>query len=88
MFKTIIRAMFVGKKALEIAGEMPNLKAPTMGGKVFWTTLIERGSLKLQKNVFTGHCRILDEKDERLAWGNENEMRGRFVDYEDGNSGN
>ena len=83
MLKTIIRAMFVGKKVIDIAGEMPNVKAPTMGGKVFWTTLIERGGLKLQKNIFTGHCRILDENDERIAWGSESEMRRRFVDYED-----
>lgn len=83
MLNTIIKAILVGRKAIEMVGEMPNIKAPTMGGKVLWTTLIERGGLKLQKNVFTGHCRVLGANNERITWGSESEMRRRLVDYDD-----
>ena len=82
MLNTIIKAVLVGKKAIDIAGEMPNIKASTMGGKLFWITLIGRGGHKLQKNIFTGHCRILNDNNERIAWGGEVELRRRFVDYE------
>lgn len=58
--------------------EPPNIKFPTMGGEVFWDDLDSRGGYRLQQNKVTGHCRILDDNDERVAWGNEAEMRAEF----------
>ena len=49
--------------------EMPNIPFPTMGGHVFWNTIASRGGYKLQQNMFTGHARILDSDDVRIAWG-------------------
>ncbi|MEZ7892788.1 MAG: hypothetical protein QMC67_13680 [Candidatus Wallbacteria bacterium] len=66
---------------IDIIGDMPNIQTQTMGGKVFWTTLAEKSGYKLQKNTFTGHCRILNECDERIAWGSEFEMRRQFIMY-------
>lgn len=55
----------------DLIGEMPNIKTPTMGGKYFWNTLAELSGYKLQKNKITNHCRIIDENNERIAWGSE-----------------
>lgn len=81
MLKTIIKAMLIGRKVIETAGEMPNLKAPTMGGKVFWHDLETKDGYRLQKNVFSGHCRILNANNERTSWGSEGELRRRLDDY-------
>jgi len=83
LLKTIIKAMLVGRNVVEMAGEMPNIKAPTMGGKVFWHDLESKNGYRLQKNVFSGHCRILNDNNERIAWGGEGELRRRFVECED-----
>lgn len=38
----------------------------TMGGKIWWKTLEEKGSFKLQQNIVSQHYRILDQFDRRL----------------------
>lgn len=58
--------------------ERPNIKFPTMGGEVFWDDLDSRGGYRLQQNKVTGHCRILDDNDERVAWGDEGQMRAEL----------
>lgn len=56
------------KKLITLFGNY-NIETSTMGGKVFWNTLIESNGYKLQQNKITGLCRILDDKDHRKAWG-------------------
>jgi len=46
-----------------------NLTSPTGGGKQFWTDYFVYGQWRIQQNVFTGHCRLLDDQDFRRAWG-------------------
>ena len=58
----------------DLIGEMPNIEFPTLGGHFFWDTLAEQQGHKLQKNKLTGHCRILDPEDMRIAWGSEAEL--------------
>lgn len=53
---------------------MPNIPFPTMGGHVFWSDLAKVKGWRLQKNMFTGHCRILDPDDVRRAWGGESAL--------------
>lgn len=53
---------------------MPNIPFPTLGGHVFWNDLANVKGWKLQKNMITGLCRILDPDDVRRAWGGEDEM--------------
>jgi pimeloyl-ACP methyl ester carboxylesterase len=48
---------------------MFNIKAPTLGGKQFWTDHAWRRGWKIQNNVITGHFRLLNEKNVRYAWG-------------------
>lgn len=53
---------------------MPNIPFPTMGGHVFWNELANVNGWRLQKNMVTGHCRILDPDDVRRAWGGEDAL--------------
>ncbi len=57
---------------------MPNIPFPTMGGKVFWNELAECDGWRLQKNMLTGHCRILNPDDIRVAWGGEDALMRLF----------
>lgn len=57
---------------------MPNIPFPTMGGNVFWNELAECNGWRLQKNMFTQHCRILDPSDVRRAWGGDDAMERLF----------
>ena len=60
------------------SGEIPNIPFPTGGGTVFWENLVIRGGYSLQRHRIDGHCRILDEKNIRVAWGNEGAMRAKM----------
>ena len=55
-----------------------NIPFPTTGGKVFWDKLAARGGFVLQRHILTGHCRILDENNFRVAWGEEGPMRAKL----------
>lgn len=59
-------------------GENFNIRFPTMGGKVFWEELEARDGYRLQQNRVDKHCRILDGKDQRVAWGEEGAMRAKL----------
>lgn len=48
----------------------PNLQLPTLGGKQFWADWRWREGWRVQENVLTGHHRVLDAQDRRIAWGN------------------
>lgn len=53
---------------------LPNIPMTTLGGHVFWKDLAQENGWRLQKNMFTNHCRILDPSDVRRAWGSEGDM--------------
>ena len=64
-------------KKLAASNELPkliekhstlNVRFPTWGGQIFWTTHSANG-WKLQINDVFGNWRILDDKDTRVAWG-------------------
>lgn len=56
----------------------PNLPTPTWGGKQFWTDELLFHDWRIQRNVFTGGYRLLDEGDTRRAWGTFDECRARL----------
>ena len=58
---------------------MPNLPLRTLGGHVFWNELAECDGWRLQKNMITQHCRILDPDDVRRAWGGDDAMERLFA---------
>ena len=47
-----------------------NVPTKTLGGKQFWTDFVHLQGYRIQQNVMTGHHRLLDPKDVRVAWGN------------------
>ncbi|MDO4575757.1 MAG: hypothetical protein Q4D98_11150 [Planctomycetia bacterium] len=51
----------------------------TLGGKVWWTEWDIVEGWRLQQNYFTGHCRILDPKGVRRAWGRKHVMEKAFA---------
>lgn len=53
---------------------LPNIPTPTLGGEVFWNTLAEYNGWRLQQNMITQHCRIIDQDNVRRAWGTKNGM--------------
>lgn len=63
----------------KLVGRMPNVYFPTMGGEVFWDTICQSNGWKIQKNRFTGHCRVLDPCNFRVAWGSESVMEAAFA---------
>ena len=48
---------------------------PTMGGKQFWSDELFFHKWRIQRNVFTGSYRLLDEDDRRYASGTYHECR-------------
>ncbi len=48
---------------------VPNLRFRTLGGRHFWADLAISPSCRIQRNVWTGHCRLLDGHNRRLAMG-------------------
>jgi hypothetical protein len=42
---------------------------PTLGGKQFWADELLFHQWRIQRNVYTEHCRLLDSDDLRHAWG-------------------
>ncbi len=55
-----------------------NLQFKTFGGKQFWTDIRIQGEWRIQRNHYTRHCRILDDKNVRQAWGSFDQCQQRF----------
>ena len=54
-------------------GHLELVPMPTMGGKQFWSDELFFHQWRIQRNVLTGHCRLLDGRDFRHAWGTYDE---------------
>ena len=54
---------------------LDKMPMPTMGGKQFWADEFYFHKWRIQRNVFTGHYRLLDEDNWRHAWGTLAECR-------------
>ena len=54
-----------------------SLEAPTLGGAVFWNT-VKIGEWKFQRHITADVCRILDEYNDSLAYGTQEEFYQRF----------
>ncbi|MBL8814705.1 MAG: hypothetical protein JNL58_01655 [Planctomyces sp.] len=53
----------------------PAWGTPTLGGMQFWGDLHFEGGWKIQRNVLTGHCRLLDPRNYRFASGSLEECQ-------------
>ena len=47
-----------------------NVKFKTLGGMQFWTDVIHFHHWRIQRNVISGHFRLIDANNIRHAWGN------------------
>ena len=45
------------------------VEGPTFGGKQLWTDELIFHAWRIQRHTWTGHYRLLDDKDYRRAWG-------------------
>jgi len=52
-----------------------NIQSPTLGGKQLWSDELVFRDWRIQRNVYTGHCRLLDEENHRRAWGTFDQCR-------------
>ena len=48
---------------------MPNICVPTLGGMQFWDDVQISNGHRIQQHVWTGHYRLLNANNIRLAWG-------------------
>ena len=55
-----------------------NLPFPTFGGKQIWADIFIRSGWRIQRNVYSGHCRLLDRNNIRRAWGTQEQCRESF----------
>ncbi len=46
-----------------------NVPVRTLGGTQFWSDELVHGKWRIQRNVLTGHFRLLDPNNTRRAWG-------------------
>jgi pimeloyl-ACP methyl ester carboxylesterase len=61
------------------AGARPNVAVKTLGGMQLWEDLKIHGGWRIQRNVVSGHFRLLDDKDIRRAWGSRQECVAELV---------
>ncbi|WP_417623711.1 esterase/lipase family protein [Paremcibacter congregatus] len=60
-----------------------NMKGPTLGGKYVWSDIYLLGDWHIQKNVLTGHHRLLDGRDIRQAWGSYDHCLAELAKFKD-----
>ncbi|MEO8496528.1 MAG: alpha/beta hydrolase [Planctomycetota bacterium] len=59
----------------DVAASRSNVEGPTFGGKQLWTDELIFHEWRIQRNVWTGHYRLLDDEDYRRTWGSFEECR-------------
>jgi len=76
-----MRRLFEGEApsaAVMVPQQYVNVEWPVTDTGTWWNVLDERKGWKLERNVVTGHCRILNPDTVRAAWGDEKAMRAAF----------
>lgn len=63
--------VMVPQQLLTVEGEV-------VDAGIWWRVLDECRGWKLERNIVTGHCRIIDQAKVRRAWGGEATMRASF----------
>lgn len=60
------------------AESLPNIEAPTLGGKYVWRDTFLHAGWRIQENIVTGHFRLLDPDNVRHAWGTAKDTHNTF----------
>jgi len=79
----VAAAMFVGaasSPAVEPETDvgLPNVEVPTFGGLQYWADELVFHGFRIQRNASTGHYRLLNSAEQRLAWGTFEQCRARL----------
>ncbi len=61
--------LIMGLLSTQARAENPNVALPTFGGTQLWADEHLRGGWRIQRHAWTGHYRLLDSDNVRLAWG-------------------
>src|SRR5687767_120728 len=61
-------------------GYLPSVSTKTSGGRCFWGDELLFRDWRIQRNVLTGHCRLLDGDDRRQTWGDLETCRAALDD--------
>jgi len=63
---------FADEKTSALPGKLSQVNVPmkTLGGRQLWGDVHFFQGWTIQRNIFTGHFRLLDPRDVRHAWGN------------------
>ena len=61
----------------------PNIKIHTLGGVQFWGDVAYFHGWHIQRNVFSGHHRLLDAHDVRHAWGTREACDAKLQEIRD-----
>ncbi len=71
----IIACIIFGAAYMAFADARENFNVPTstFGGMQLWEDLRVHSEWRIQRNVVTGHYRLLDDGDIRRAWGSWDE---------------
>jgi pimeloyl-ACP methyl ester carboxylesterase len=64
--------------AAAVAPSPMNFPTATFGGVQFWSDELVFRDWRIQQNVLTGHFRLLDEQDFRMAWGTFEQCRTKL----------
>ena len=79
---TELRRILDGKPSKSAQVRVPqgriNLDWKVMDAGVWWDVLDTCDGWKLERNIVTGHCRIISPERKRVAWGSEAQMRVSF----------
>jgi hypothetical protein len=59
-------------------GAPPNWRLPTYGGLQYWADEFVYHGYRIQRHTSTGHYRLLNAGEERLAWGTYEQCRAKF----------
>lgn len=77
-----LRRILDGKPSKSAQVRVPqgrlNLEWKVIDAGVWWDILERCGGWKLERNIVTGHCRIISPERRRVAWGTEAQMRASF----------
>ncbi len=63
-----------GRGLLNLSVKLPSfselkMTSRTMGGKQLWSDEFVQGGWRIQRNILSNHCRLLDDKNVRRTWG-------------------
>ncbi|NQV22213.1 MAG: alpha/beta fold hydrolase [Rhodospirillales bacterium] len=76
-------ALYLPTLAFGAVAEPWNISFPTLGGKQVWQDTHIHAGWRIQRNLLTGHFRLLDPKDLRRAWGSYPRCAGKLDQFRD-----